>query len=161
MRRSARSTLRSSEERDDIVRIMTIHAAKGLEFPIVASANVEWEGRNQVPPVPDAVNHRVDFTVGNDWARSPRPTGKHAKQAEKEALEAERDRLLYVAVTRARDHLVVPGCTGGWRSEGVHGEDGGVGRASRIPSGGARTSAATGSTTRERWTACRNGSRRS
>ena len=33
-----------AEERDDIVRIMTIHAAKGLEFPIVALANVEWAG---------------------------------------------------------------------------------------------------------------------
>ena len=33
-----------AEERDDIVRIMTIHAAKGLEFPIVALANVEWDG---------------------------------------------------------------------------------------------------------------------
>ncbi len=97
-----------AEERDDIVRIMTIHAAKGLEFPIVALANVEWEGQKQVPPIPDAVNHRIHLTVGNDWARFQTPDWEEAKQSEKAALEAERDRLLYVAVTRARDHLVVP-----------------------------------------------------
>jgi ATP-dependent helicase/nuclease subunit A len=100
-----------AEERDDIVRIMTIHAAKGLEFPIVALANVEWTGSNQVPPIPDALNHRINLTVGNDWARFQTPNWEAAKQSEKEALEAERDRLLYVAVTRARDHVVVPVCT--------------------------------------------------
>jgi ATP-dependent exoDNAse (exonuclease V) beta subunit len=100
-----------AEERDDIVRIMTIHAAKGLEFPIVALANVEWGGSNQVPPIPDALNHRINLTVGNDWARFQTPNWDAAKQSEKAALEAERDRLLYVAVTRARDHVVVPVCT--------------------------------------------------
>ena len=97
-----------AEERDDIVRVMTIHAAKGLEFPIVALANVEWQGQGQVPPIPDAVNHRIHLTVGNDWARFQTPNWDAAKQSEKAALEAERDRLLYVAVTRARDHVVVP-----------------------------------------------------
>jgi ATP-dependent helicase/nuclease subunit A len=97
-----------AEERDDIVRVMTIHAAKGLEFPIVALANVEWEGQKQVPPIPDAVGHRIHLTVGNDWARFQTPDWEGQKESEKDALEAERDRLLYVAVTRARDHLVVP-----------------------------------------------------
>jgi ATP-dependent helicase/nuclease subunit A len=100
-----------AEERDDIVRIMTIHAAKGLEFPIVALANVEWGGSKQAPPIPDALNHRINLTVGNDWARFQTPNWDAAKQSEKDALEAERDRLLYVAVTRARDHVVVPVCT--------------------------------------------------
>jgi ATP-dependent helicase/nuclease subunit A len=97
-----------AEERDDIVRVMTIHAAKGLEFPIVALANVEWEGQKQVPPIPDAINYRIHLTVGNDWARFQTPDWEGAKQSEKAALDAERDRLLYVAVTRGRDHLVVP-----------------------------------------------------
>lgn len=99
-----------AEERDDIVRVMTIHAAKGLEFPIVCLANVEWEGQKQVPPIPDAVDHRIHFTVGNDYARFSTPDWETEKQSEREALEAERDRLLYVAVTRTRDHLVLPVC---------------------------------------------------
>src|SRR5438093_1597168 len=35
-----------SEETDDVVRIVTIHAAKGLEFPIVVFANMEGERRD-------------------------------------------------------------------------------------------------------------------
>jgi ATP-dependent exoDNAse (exonuclease V) beta subunit len=73
-------------------------------------ANVEWEGPKQVPPIPDASGHRIHFTVGNDYARFSTPDWEVAKESERDALEAERDRLLYVAVTRARDHLVLPVC---------------------------------------------------
>jgi ATP-dependent helicase/nuclease subunit A len=99
-----------AEERDDIVRIMTIHAAKGLEFPIVCLANIDGAGAGVVPPIPDAERHQIQFTVGNDYARFSTPGWEDRKQEEKAALDAERERLLYVAVTRTRDHLVLPVC---------------------------------------------------
>jgi ATP-dependent exoDNAse (exonuclease V) beta subunit len=97
-----------AEERDDLVRVMTIHAAKGLEFPIVALAYLGWTGTNQVPPIPAPAEHLVHFSVGNRYGRFTTPDWEEHKAAEREALEAERERLLYVAVTRARDHLIIP-----------------------------------------------------
>lgn len=41
-----------AEETDEVVRVMTIHAAKGLEFPIVALANLGGRPQSQVEPVP-------------------------------------------------------------------------------------------------------------
>ena len=99
-----------SEETDDVVRLLTIHAAKGLEFPVVALANLSSRGINTVPPIPNAQEHRLDLRVGTEaktgWFSTPRY--EEAKAAEKELIELERIRLLYVAVTRARDHLIMP-----------------------------------------------------
>jgi ATP-dependent exoDNAse (exonuclease V) beta subunit len=98
-----------SEETDNLVRLMTIHAAKGLEFPIVALANGNTEVRRPEGPFSDPVKQRIGFRVGtaktghfatsdfDEWA-----------EREKEQLIAEKRRLLYVALTRARDHLVIP-----------------------------------------------------
>jgi ATP-dependent helicase/nuclease subunit A len=108
-----------AEERDDLVRVMTIHAAKGLEFPIVGLGYLTWKGQNQVPPVPDPARNLVHFNVGNDFARFTTPGWEEHKSAEREALDAERARLLYVAVTRARDHLIVPAAVSEDESTGL------------------------------------------
>jgi ATP-dependent exoDNAse (exonuclease V) beta subunit len=88
----------------DAVRIMTVHAAKGLEFPIVVLA-----GLNAARP------HRTGAQVL--WGeRGPevsvtarvRTAGFESLAADERQMEDyERLRLLYVAATRARDHLVV------------------------------------------------------
>jgi ATP-dependent helicase/nuclease subunit A len=102
-----------AEERDDAVRVMTIHAAKGLEFPIVCLANLESTGPGgQTDAVGNVQQGRIELKLGSRSRGSVfcTPSWDDAKPKEEEALEAERDRLLYVAATRARDHLVIPVC---------------------------------------------------
>jgi ATP-dependent helicase/nuclease subunit A len=94
------------ETDDDAVRIMTIHAAKGLEFPITIVS-----GMSTLPRGPRAAVE-VKFPP---TGRVAYKFGKQLATAEFEAWTPideqmafdERVRLLYVACTRARDHLVV------------------------------------------------------
>src|SRR6185437_15852189 len=53
-----------AEETDDVVRIMTMHGAKGLEYPIVALANIGGQEHNQSSPVADERERRLHFRVG-------------------------------------------------------------------------------------------------
>lgn len=91
---------------EDCVRVMTIHAAKGLEFPVVLVTGL---GRRP----PDGRGHlaadrgdrgRVEVKLNKDFAT---PGWAELEQRESAMQDAERMRLLYVALTRARDHLVI------------------------------------------------------
>ena len=97
------------EPDDDAVQIMTIHGSKGLEFPITivsgmttaagrrsSAGEVVWGGHGELPQV-----------RANSSVRTAR--FDQAKELDAEMDGPERDRLLYVAMTRARDHLVVSG----------------------------------------------------
>jgi ATP-dependent exoDNAse (exonuclease V) beta subunit len=105
-----------AEETDDVVRIMTVHGAKGLEFPIVALANLSAQNPNHAQPVPCEQQRFLHFRVGagtvGRHGHFMTPSYEKAWQREKEQVEAERRRLLYVAATRAREHLIVPSVTG-------------------------------------------------
>ena len=115
-----------AEETDDVVRIMTVHGAKGLEYPIVALANLSGQNPNHAQPVPVEQQRFLHFRVG---ARS---LGRHghfktpgyddAWEQEKQQVEAERLRLLYVAATRAREHLIAPCVMGILNAKGLLGE---------------------------------------
>lgn len=91
------------EHDDDAVRIMTIHAAKGLEFPITVVSGMTTK------PILTYSNsvvwHADTWTISN--ARSPDPVFEDFKPIDEQMSDAERRRLLYVACTRAVDHLVV------------------------------------------------------
>jgi len=86
------------------VRVMTVHAAKGLEFPIVIVTGLGRKPQTRRSPiVTDHLSGSVELLVGGFATE-----GREALDAHESAMEAaERVRLLYVALTRARDHLVV------------------------------------------------------
>ena len=88
---------------------MTMHGAKGLEYPIVVLANLANRPRGSAEPVPDEERSLIHFRVGTGrTGHYPTPCYADRLDDEKEALEAEAIRLLYVAATRARDFLIVP-----------------------------------------------------
>jgi ATP-dependent helicase/nuclease subunit A len=100
---------RDPEQAADAVRVMTVHGAKGLEAPVVILADAGPHG--------DARRERLIWTADGLplWraAAEDRPAKVTAVCAVEEALDAdERRRLLYVALTRAKDRLYVAGWLG-------------------------------------------------
>ncbi|HSJ91547.1 MAG TPA: UvrD-helicase domain-containing protein [Ilumatobacter sp.] len=91
------------EHDDDAVRIMTVHAAKGLEFPITVLSGMTTR------PITTSSNSVVwhDGTWTISSSKSPDPIFEDFKPLDEQMSDAERRRLLYVACTRAVDHLVV------------------------------------------------------
>ena len=93
------------EEGSDGVRLMTVHKAKGLEFPVVILADLTCNmSRKDASRYLDASRGLCAMKIGG-WA----PHELHQHEAEEVARDqAEGVRLAYVAATRARDLLVVP-----------------------------------------------------
>jgi ATP-dependent exoDNAse (exonuclease V) beta subunit len=100
--RVAESVLPESDV--DSVRIMTIHAAKGLEFPMVVLSGMTAQPRHERgvrllwSPDGYAVSLSRDLQTGDFQDQVP---------LDEQMSSYERLRLMYVAATRARDHLVV------------------------------------------------------
>jgi ATP-dependent helicase/nuclease subunit A len=96
------------ETDDDAVRIMTIHAAKGLEFPITVVSGMSTGASNQRNPVdvvfPREPGGAVGYRLGKEVATAE---WEAHKPVDEQMGYDERIRLLYVACTRACDHLVV------------------------------------------------------
>jgi ATP-dependent helicase/nuclease subunit A len=92
------------EADDDAVRILTVHGAKGLQFPITVVAGLGIGPRTETTLV---WADRPEVRFKAPWLKT---SGFDAGQAkEKAAAEAEAVRLLYVAMTRAQDFLAL-GC---------------------------------------------------
>ncbi len=99
----------SDADQGNCVQVMTAHAAKGLEFPITIIAGME-KGTRQSSA---AVSFTPEYGLGMKWKDASDDDGlkdswafqnaEHLKQREKE----ESNRLLYVAMTRAEEHLIL------------------------------------------------------
>ena len=83
----------------DSVNLMTVHAAKGLEFPILFVVNLAKGASGPPKPV------RVSIDTHEEPSVSVGPFISDTDEAERERERHETRRLLYVAVTRARDRL--------------------------------------------------------
>lgn len=100
-------------ENDDLVRIMTIHKSKGLEFPVVILAGLGKQLRRAGGSY-KILAHK-DFGIGmarvdykQHWSRKTLIQMVIEKKMQQEELE-ESIRILYVALTRAKDRLILIG----------------------------------------------------
>ena len=100
-------------ENEDVVRIMSIHKSKGLEFPIVIVSGMgknfnKQDTRSKMVLHPE-LGIGLDYMDGKKRIKSPTIAKKAiAKQIELENL-GEELRVLYVALTRAKEKLIITG----------------------------------------------------
>ena len=89
------------------VRLMTVHKAKGLEFNLVVIADAGRSGRNSADPVylmaETGLAARLDNQEGDSLVY------RLARWMDAQQADAEEQRLLYVAATRAREKLLING----------------------------------------------------
>lgn len=97
----------TAAETADVIRLMTIHQAKGLEFPLVVVPDLDRPARHSTPAA--ALDPKLGPLVPYPGDDDKKPaTGMSLFAARERAAELEeRKRLLYVACTRAADYLIL------------------------------------------------------
>jgi ATP-dependent helicase/nuclease subunit A len=92
----------------DAVRIMTVHAAKGLEYPVVVIGDINYERKSTKDLLLDPDLGVFPKLTDDDGAGSC--MFQLLQKREQDQEDAESDRLLYVAATRAQEKLILSGC---------------------------------------------------
>ena len=107
-------------EADNVVLLMTIHKSKGLEFPVVFLSGVQ-KGFNMMDLRSELL---IDKNAGlglkgyfpDIRVSFPTMPWFYIKDVKEAALKAEEERILYVALTRARDKLIMTGHFKGFKN---------------------------------------------
>lgn len=100
-------------EADDVVRLMTIHKSKGLEFPVVFLSGVQKKFNTMDFNSPLLVDKNGGIGLKGYYpdirVSYPSMPWLYCKSIKSDAMKAEEQRILYVALTRARDKLFLIG----------------------------------------------------
>lgn len=95
-------------EAREAVALMTIHASKGLEWPVVVLPNLSGKPGGQIPRVLFDDRWGVALKLEDADGNVLEPVAYSAIKRERQAREAEEERrIYYVAFTRARDRLIL------------------------------------------------------
>ncbi|WP_239256122.1 helicase-exonuclease AddAB subunit AddA [Listeria ilorinensis] len=117
-------TAKTLGEKEDVVRMMTIHASKGLEFPvvIVAGINRRFNMRDIYAKVLLDKDYGFAASYTNVEKRLTYPTimQQAMKQKKYQEMIAEEMRVLYVALTRAEEKLILLGTVPDWEKMLLH-----------------------------------------
>jgi ATP-dependent helicase/nuclease subunit A len=112
-------------EEDDVVKLITTHSAKGLEFPVVIVADVDRDNTRPSDYFVYSKDHGISFKILNpstNEAEVPLSYEQINDESKERELRESR-RLLFVAMTRAQEHLIISaginkGRTGGENDKG-------------------------------------------
>ena len=100
-------------ENDDVVRIMSIHKSKGLEFPIVFLSSTGKKFNMQDLNMPILIHQDIGFGIqyidSEKKIEYPTLTKEAIKIKSREETISEEMRVLYVALTRAKEKLIITG----------------------------------------------------
>ena len=135
LREDASEIKRQAEGAGDLMRVMTVHGAKGLEAPVVILPQTDL-GR---PPRGRALAPSPAGPIWRPAKADTPPALADAVEAMARAEEAERLRLLYVAMTRAETWLIVAGARkveeGSWHARAAAALEGLGARPMAFPTG--------------------------
>ncbi len=107
-------------EEDDVVKMITTHSAKGLEFPVVIVADTDRDNSRPSDYFVYSKNHGISFKILNPSTNEAEVPLSYERindeMTQKELQESKR--LLFVAMTRAQEHLILSGGINEGRARG-------------------------------------------
>jgi ATP-dependent exoDNAse (exonuclease V) beta subunit len=114
LRQAGRENNAPLAESADAVQLLTVHASKGLEFPVVFLVSMHKGTGGKQARAPIALHREGErYSLGATWRMSgedgtlPDREMRASEDARKQREAEEEDRLLYVAMTRAEERLVL------------------------------------------------------